>query len=117
MKTSPRSIRFSIYLIIGTLWLVSSTSLFASQYEENVSSSEYSFLKGKVLAVSLAHQYIILKQKKGPNVTVFITPTTEFGGMKKLEELQVEQILKLWYRPGQNGNDALKIVRVPDLGC
>lgn len=67
--------------------------------------------------LSLTDQSITVRPRIGPGITVFIKPETELEGVKKIETLQVKQTIKVWYKPGQKGNEALKIVRLPDLGC
>jgi hypothetical protein len=94
-----------------------SAPLLAGQYEEEVSTTEYLFVKGMIRTVSLTDQSITLQQKKGPVLTISINPETEFEGVRKLEELQIRQVIKLWYRPEHDGNSALKIVKLPDTGC
>jgi hypothetical protein len=54
---------------------------------------------------------------KGPRVTIRVNPDTEFEGVRKIEDLQARQVIKVWYRPQQDGNIGLKILRLPDMGC
>lgn len=104
-------------LVVGS-WLMLPASLTAAgQYEEEVSTTEYLFVKGMIRTISLADQSITLQQKKGPVLTISIHPETEFEGVQKLEDLQIRQVIKLWYQPEHGGNSALKIVKLPDTGC
>ncbi len=107
---------FVCFILLG-FWLLLSTPLAARQYEEEVSSQEYLFTKGMLHTVSAKDRSIKVQQKKGPVITIFINSQTEFEGVDKYEELQVRQVLKVWYRPEQSGNTALRIIKLPDLGC
>ena len=99
-------------------WLMLSTPLSAAGlYEEDVSSQDYLFVKGMIHTISSEARSITIQQKKGPKIKLRISPDTEFEGVKKYEELQVRQVIKVWYRPEPGGNTALKIVKTPDLGC
>jgi len=113
---SPVKLLFFSCLLLG-LWLLPADRLAAMQYNEDVSSQDYLFVKGMVRSVSSKNQAITLEQKKGPDIVVTVNPETELVGVGKYEELQVRQVIKVWYRPGQGGNSALKIIKLPDLGC
>lgn len=100
-----------------TCWLLSAITVSAAQYEENASGQDYLYVKGLVHTVSIADQSLTLKQKKGPRLTVIVTPATEYAGFSKLEDLELRQTLKAWYRPKKDGNHALKLEKIPDTGC
>ena len=117
MRTFSRISVISFSCILLAFGMILAVPLHAGQYEEEVSTSEYLYTKGMIHTVSATDQSIQLQQKKGPDINIFINPDTEFEGVGKLEELQKSQIIKLWYRPDNNGHVALKIVKLPDLGC
>lgn len=108
-----------IYYVVAVLSLLFflSGSLFASQYEDEKSTQEYLFLRGAIRSVSLADKTITVLPKNGHSITLSITPATELKGFKKIEELQVEQAVKIWYHLGQGVNIGLKIFKLPELGC
>ncbi len=109
-----RSISFTCMLL--GIWLLSAP-LAARQYNEDVSSQDYLFVKGMVRSVAPETQSIIIEQKKGPDVVITVNPDTELVGVSKYEDLEVRQVIKVWYRPEQGGNSGLKIIKLPDLGC
>lgn len=117
MKNFFLSKQAVISICFLTCWLLSTITVSAAQYEENASGQDYLYVKGLVHTVSIDDQSIILQQKKGPRLTVIITPATEFAGFSKLEDLQLRQTLKVWYRPKEDGNHALKLEKIPDTGC
>jgi len=117
MKALSRSKPTVVSFILLGFCLLLASPLAARQYEEEVSSQEYLFVKGMILTVSPEARSIKIQQKKGGTITLFINPETEFEGVSKYEELQVRQVIKVWYNPEQSGGTALKIVKLPDLGC
>jgi hypothetical protein len=117
MKIFPSFTKFLGVLLFSALWLLSAAPLVASEYAEVGSNPEYVYVKGMVHSLSPADSSLTVRPRKGPGITMFINPDTELVGVKSLEGLQVKQVIKAWYKPGQKGNDALKIVRLPDLGC
>lgn len=114
---SRKSSRLAAGLALLILLVFRAASLSAAGYEEDVSSREYLYLKGMVHSVSIADSSLKIEQRDGPRITVRVSPETVFEGVGKLEELQARQIIKVWYRPEQDGNTGLKILRLPDLGC
>jgi hypothetical protein len=109
--------RFAACLALLCLILLTAAPIFATQYEEDVSTGEYLFLKGMVQKISAEDRTLTLEQKRGPRLIILVTPDTEFEGVTKLEELRARQVIKVWYRPEQDGNTGLKILKMPDLGC
>ena len=109
--------RLTVLVAALGLFLLQTAPLAAALYEDDVSTGEYLYLKGMVRTISVADRSVVLEQAKGPRVTIRVTPDTELEGIGKLEDLQARQIIKVWYRPDQDGNLGLKILRLPDLGC
>ncbi|WP_459944038.1 hypothetical protein [Desulfocastanea catecholica] len=89
----------------------------AAQFEEEVSTDEYLFVKGMIQSISLDEQKITLKQKNGEKISFTIAKDTLFEGFYKLTELQPRQKIKVWYQPKGQGNRALKILKPLELGC
>ena len=117
MKLLSRMNRLAVLLAAFGLILFQTAPIAAAVYEEDVSTGDYLYLKGMVRSVSAADKSMVIDQKKGPRVTIRVGPATEFEGIGKLEDLKASQVIKVWYRPGQDGNLGLKILRLPDLGC
>ncbi|MBB5349239.1 hypothetical protein JWG42_11780 [Desulfoprunum benzoelyticum] len=109
--------RLTVLVAALGLFFLQTAPLAAALYEEDVSTGEYLYLKGMVRKVSATDKSVVLEQVKGPRVTIRVTPDTELEGIGKLEDLQTRQIIKVWYRPEQDGNLGLKILRLPDVGC
>ena len=117
MKPPFRTKPVFVCFVFLSFCLMLASSLPAAQYDDDVSSKDSLFVKGMINTISPADRSITIKQKKGPGITVRINSETELSGVKKFENLQVRQMIKLWYRPEQDGNTALKIVKLPDMGC
>lgn len=91
--------------------------LHGAQFEEEVSTQDYLFVKGIIQSVSPEGQTVTIKQKKGPTISVSIDENTAFEGFYKLTELKLRQKIKVWYQPEQKNNKALKILKPLELGC
>jgi hypothetical protein len=117
MNPLSRITRLAVLLAALGLILFQTAPLSAALYEEEVSTGEYLYLKGMVRSVSAADKTLTIEQMKGPRVTIRVNPDTEFEGVRKIEDLQARQVIKVWYRPQQDGNIGLKILRLPDMGC
>lgn len=117
MKFLSRINRLAVLLAAIALLLLQTVPLSAALYEEEVSTGQYLYLKGMVRSVSAADKSLVLKQMKGPSITIRVTPATEFEGVRRFEDLKDRQVIKVWYQPGPDGNLGLKIQRLPDMGC
>ncbi len=97
--------------------LLPATSLFADQFEEDVSTEQCLYAKGIIQSISPEELTIVLKQKEGPKIRLSIDRDTIFEGFYELTELKRRQQLKVWYQPGEQENKALKITKPLELGC
>lgn len=88
-----------------------------AQFEEELSTNEYLFVKGIVQSISLEEQTLTIKQKSGEKISIIIGEDALFEGFYKLGELQLRQKVKVWYKPKGQDNKALKILKPLDLGC
>lgn len=107
---------YSCFLFL-LCWLLLAVPLHGAQFEEEVSTQEYLFVKGIIHSVSAEDQTVTVKQKKGPTISVAIDKETVFEGFYKLTELKVRQKIKIWYQPKEQENRALKILKPLELGC
>ena len=111
-----RQIIYSCLLFLPC-WLLLVAPLHGAQFDEEVSTQEYLFVKGIIRSISPENQTLTLKQKKGPNISFSIDKDTVFESFYKLTELKRRQKIKVWYRPQQTKNRALKILKPLELGC
>ncbi|TKB07499.1 hypothetical protein [Desulforhopalus sp. IMCC35007] len=118
MMKSPSSFKPLPECILAFFYLLLfSTPLLGAQFEENVSTADYLFAEGIIRSVSPEEQRITLKQKKQPSISFSVDENTIFEGFYKITELQIRQKIKIWYRPEQKHNRALKILKPLELGC
>ena len=117
MKKNLPSRRTPISFLLLLCWILLSAPVQGTQFEEEVSTQEYLFVKGIIRSISTEDQTLTIKQNKGRNITVSIGQETIFEGFYKLTELQIRQKIKVWYRPEGPQNTALKILKPLELGC
>lgn len=77
MKLLSHSKPAAISILSLTCWLLAVITVSAAQYGENASGQDYLYVKGLVHTVSTTDKSLILQQKKGPRITVIVTPATE----------------------------------------
>ncbi len=75
------------------------------------------FLKGKVKKVKPESKMISLKPKKGKSLHFIVPEQAKTIGFKMLDELEPKQQLKIWYVRDGEKNRAIKVERLPELGC
>jgi hypothetical protein len=97
--------------------LLTPVTVHGAQFEEEVSTKEYLFVKGIVQSISHEEQKLTLKQKNGEKISFIIGEDALFEGFYKLGELQLRQKIKVWYKPKGQENKALKILKPLELGC
>ncbi len=117
MKKLIYPLPFLAILLLVALSLLPAAALFAGEYVEDGSNPEYVYIKGMVHSTAPDDHTVTVRPRIGPRIIMVINPGTELVGVKSLDNLQVKQVVKAWYKPGEKGNDALKIIRLPDLGC
>jgi len=116
LRPTPNKATYTFLGILGFL-LLFVAPLQAAQFEEEVSSADYLFVNAIVQAVSPEDLTLTLKQKKGPTITISLDKDTVLEGFYHLSELEIRQKVKVWYRPDERENRALKILKPLELGC
>ena len=106
-------------LLTFLLFFVSPPHLGAEQplFLEESSTDDVMYLKGIIGSVSIEKMQISVRPLKGRRVVIDITPDTQIAGISKMEELMKKQQVKIWYQYENKRNIALKIEKLPDLGC
>lgn len=75
------------------------------------------FIQGIVKRISLEKNLISLKPSKQERVKIKVDGKTDLVQFSTLEELKKGQRLKVWYTVVGDENRAVKVERLPDLGC
>ncbi len=107
-------------MIITLIWclLLFWAPLVAGQNSTSeMSVDEALFIQGSVKRISLEKKSITVKPSYGERIKIQIDEQTGFVRMSALEELKKGQRVKVWYIPVGDENRAVKIERLPDLGC
>lgn len=104
-------------VVVLMFLLLAQLPALAVDYQEEVSTQDYLFEKGLVRNVSPEQNTLTILRKDGHKITFIVNAETEFAGLYKLADLKMRQNVKIWYRPGKDGNIVLKILRPMDLGC
>jgi len=106
-----------IIVLIGCLLLFSTPLVAAQNNSSEMSNDEPLFIQGSVKRISLKKKIITLKPSKQERVEFKVDEHTDFIRMSALEELKKGQRLKVWYTAVGNEKRAVKIEKLPDLGC
>jgi hypothetical protein len=117
----------AIMKILGTLlnltllaWLLALpplTSVAAEEMFEEVSTEDMQYVRGLVSSVRLDEMQISIRPPKGKTLRINITPDTVLEGVSQIDEFEKEQQVKVWYRIDEGENNALKIIKLMELGC
>ena len=107
-----------IILFLTVFLLFFTVPLLAAQNSTSeMSFNEALFTEGVVKRISLKKKLITIKPSKAERVKIQIDEHTDFTGMSALEELEKGQRVKIWYTVIGEENRAVKVERLPDLGC
>lgn len=74
-------------------------------------------LQGKVREVSPENNELAVKPDKGEWITVVFDDFTKIIGFTALKELEKKQRVKVWYIIEGTKNKAVKVEKLPELGC
>lgn len=74
-------------------------------------------IRGKVKTISLEEHTIVVKPRKGKQISVVYTEQTPLVGFESMEEIKRKQPLKIWYTVEGDINLAIKIEKIPETGC
>lgn len=115
MKKTGLFITFII--ILGISPFLPHPSGYANDFFEEISTDEMLFIKGVINKVSIDKMQLAVRPFKGKRVLITFDSQTLLEGIYTIEELDKEQQVKVWYSVENNGNKALKIIKMMDLGC
>lgn len=109
--------------ILGIALLITVCPLFtlppghANSLFEEVSTDSIMFVRGLISSGYDENMQIAVRPLKGKRVVISIGPDTLLEGASRLDELEKKQQVKVWYSIENDGNRALKIIKMMDLGC
>ena len=118
MKHHTMTLYVLLIMISGYLVLLLPQSIAAQEeLEERSVDQEFSFVEGKARAVSVENNIITVKPNKGKKVEIFIDLSTVFKGASSLEDIEKNNRVKVWYVLDGEGRKAVKVEKLPELGC
>ena len=100
--------------------LIVAVSTFGCAIRETVETTvgqESYVVQGIVKEISPEAGGLLVKPDKGQAVQLVIDRNTSFAGVSSAAAIEKRQRVKAWYIPDGEKNRAVKIEKVPDLGC
>ena len=104
-------------LIAGALLLLFVPFASAENSNSAVSIDETLLIQGVVRRVLPVENMLIIKISQGEKISIRVDPQTGFVDIVALEELERGQRVKVWYTIIGEKNRAVKVERLPELGC
>lgn len=89
----------------------------ADESLEEMSTKEHLFVRGLISRVYPERMMISIRPAKDDLVRVSIDADTVLDGLSRIDELKKEQQVKVWYKPENGENRAIRIVKMMELGC
>jgi len=85
--------------------------------EGRSADQEFVLIEGKARNISLENNTITVKPNKGKKIKIVLDLATTFKGASSLKDIQKPNLVKVWYILDGENKRALKIEKMPDLGC
>ena len=108
-----------LILFAAMLMLLMASAFARSQAQTNpeVSAETVLVVKGQVKEISYAAKTLVVKPNKGAAVKIILTNQTTFVGFFLIEDIAPKQPVQVWYFSNGESNLAVKIEKLPELGC
>ncbi len=106
-----------ILTLIGCMFLLAVPFAVAQEDTTGMSIDGAQYTKGTIKQVSKSRQRIVIKPEKGERIKIYIDGQTSFVKMNSFDEFKRGQQLKIWYTADGDKNKAVKIEKLPDVGC
>lgn len=109
----------AIKLILPIVFLlhVSVLPIVAKEAFKEESTKNMLYIRGLVSRVYPEKMEISVKPPKGRRVIITINPDTIMEGVFQIDEFEIEQQVKVWYSTNQGENQAIKVIKMMELGC
>jgi hypothetical protein len=112
IRTTALLFALSLLLIFSHAALLAAEDSF-----EEMSMEDRLFVRGLISNVYPEKMQISIRPAKGDLVRVLIDSDTILEGLSRIDELEKEQQVKVWYAPDEDKNRAIKIIKMMELGC
>lgn len=107
-----------LVMFVGCLFVAVSTSGCAIRETGAMAAGQETYLvQGVVQEISPAAGMLLVKPNKEKAVQLVIDQETSFAGVSSAAAIEKRQRVKAWYILDGGQNRAVKIEKMPDLGC
>lgn len=119
MKQYRMLIQSVLIVVFGYIFLLAPNNILAQEELEGRSvDQEFLLVEGKARAISLETNTLTVKPNKGKKMEFILDSATTFkGDVSSLKDIEKNNRLKVWYILDGDKKKALKIEKIPDLGC
>lgn len=114
-----RMLRQSVLIaVFGYIFLFLPHVVLAQEGLEGRSvDQEFVLVEGKARNISLKRNTITVKPNKGEKIKIVLDSATTFKGASSLKDIEKSNRVKVWYILDGENKRALKIEKLPELGC
>lgn len=110
--------KWILTVFLGIMFFAAGNIVFAEDAMDARSvDQEFVLVEGKVRSIVIEDGTITVKPNKGKKVRIITEPTTAYKGVSSLEEIKKNHVVKVWYVVDGENNIAVKIEKLPELGC
>lgn len=103
--------------VIMAMFILWSPQTFASGGgSDEISRVEVLFIQGSVKKIFSGQSGVVVKPTSGEKMRIRLDEQTELVGIPLLENLQRGHQVRIWYSGGEE-NRAVKLEKLPDVGC
>jgi hypothetical protein len=106
-----------IITLIGGLLLLWTPFVAAQNSTPEMSTLETLYIQGSVRRIFPEKKMILVKVSKGEKMLILVGQQTGFVGISSLEELEKGQHVKVWCTVVGEENRAVKVEKLPEVGC
>jgi hypothetical protein len=118
MKQYRMLIQSVLIVVLGYMFLLLPHIVLAQEGSEGRSvDQEFVFVQGKARAISLENGTITVKPNKSKKIKIVIDAATTFKGASSLKDIEKANRVKVWYVLDGEDKKAVKIEKLPELGC
>ena len=118
MKQYRMLIQSVLIVVFGYIFLLLPHIVPAQEgFEGRSVDQEFVFVEGKVRSISLESNTVTVKPNKSKKIKIVLDSATTFKGASSLKDIEKANRVKVWYVLDGENKRALKIEKLPELGC
>lgn len=112
-KSGRNLIAVALCILAGVVLL----SCAGASSDKAAEGGELHYVEGLVREISSEENYLVVKPLKSESIRIALDDRTELVKLSSLEELSRRQQVKVWYESQGEVHRAVRLEKVPDLGC